>query len=183
MSDTCSCYITVVYQMKNGIEICSRSRIDDIKICPTMLVFLNDSDMAQLLNPLCTGDELINAIDKQYAGMYRNDSDKEFNMDKISPILFSDVLTIIITAEMNDEYGETKKTFYYCPETKECTCEEDTHSAFMDEYSGDNENAEAILTMYNMGGESPESIAEILGISVGDVYAVIEGADDLDYEE
>ena len=184
MSSMCSCKVTLVFHLKDESEICSNSFIEDMKVIPTMLSFLEEEDMLYLLNSLKTGHDLIDAIDKKYLGMYKKDEmDTAFNFAKVSKILFDNVKTISITEDRNDEYGETIKTFFYYPETKECISKTDDSSTFMDNYNGDNKNAEAILSMYNMGGDSPEEIAEILGISIEEVVSVIEDSEDLDYEE
>ena len=184
MSDMCTCITTVVFLMKDGKEIRSKSCMDDMDVLPTMFAFSDDNGVAMLLNQIKSGNELINAINDRYNGAFIDGiCDKGFSAEVLSKLQLDDVEKITITEEQKDGYGESVKTFFYYPETQECSSDEDYQSEFMDNYDGDSENAEAILSMYNMGGMSSEEIAEVLNISVDEVNAVIENADEIDDED
>ena len=188
MSDYCRSTISLTLQMKDGTEVKSTRIMEDMKIQPEMLVFKDESDVAHILAPLKSGEELLQAIDDLYDGFYldRFDPDTksiDFNSGTISAIQFDDVASIAITEEQNGGYGDTEKTFIYNPVTKECYSKENYHLDCMDGYSGDNDNAEAILSMYSIMDTPPEEIAEILGIELEEVLSVIETAEGDDWEE
>ena len=118
MSEYCTCKVTLVFKMKDGTEIKSERVIEDMKVRPNMLAFLEESDVAPILEPTKGGDELLQAIDSLYNGIYldKHDSDTKsigFNAEDISAISFDDVDSIVISEEQNGEFGDSQKTFIF----------------------------------------------------------------------
>lgn len=188
MSEYCSSTVTVVFHLKDNTEVKSKRIMEDMEIQPKMLIFLCESDVARILEPIKSGYEFLQAIDSLYDGCYLDKFDPDtkgadFNVEAISEIMFDDVTSISITEMQDDASGDSEKTFIYDPGTKECTFKENYHLDCMDGYCGDSENAEAILSMYSMMDTPPEEIAEILHISLEEVLSVIESVGDEESEE
>ncbi len=177
-----SSYVTVILEMKDGTKVKSFNPMDEIGhgFDPKVFALMTDGEMLQLLADVTTGEELVKAFDKHYKGMYvmqkpENHNDgffdvamkmyNEYNYEGISSVAFDDVKQVIIEDVWHNEYGDTTKTFYYIPATKEIGNENN-------EQENESNLEQDILDCYE-DGMSAEEIAEELGIEIEIIHDVL----------
>ena len=187
-----SSYVTVLLEMKDGKKVKSFNPMDEIGhgFDPETIALMSDDAMLQLLADVTTGEDLINAHDKHYKGMYvmqkpKNNNDgffdvnmkiyNEYNYEGVVAVSFDNVKQIIISDVWRNDYGDTTKTFYYTPATKELYSEEAAPA--------EDDKMQDVLIAYEMGGMSPEEISKTMGIDMEEVLRILSEESGFEDEE
>ena len=171
-----SSYVTVLFEMKDGTKITSKSCMDDIGhgYNPESICFMSDDSVAEMLANVKNGAEFLKAMDEHYCGMFyvpkpddetswKMSAYREFNAEAVSEIDFQNVKTITINDVNDGDYGRTEKDFCFDPETKTVHSEE-----YIEEPPVSDERLDELyeaMTKYvteAVGQEVPEDIADVL---------------------
>ena len=113
-----SSFITIVIEQEGGEMITLENPLDDIGhgIDPQPLCYRSEEYMKKLLCSVHSGKELLEAIDREYAGMFYHETKEYDAIEKLES--FADSKTISITDYWSGDYGSYEKTFVFDCEAK-----------------------------------------------------------------
>ena len=157
-----SSFITIVIEQDNGEKIRLENSLDDIGhgVDPQPLCYWGDVYMEELMCSVHNGKELLDAIDRGYAGMFYGGYTDYGAIEKLES--FADTKTISIKDYWSGDYGSCEKTYVFDCKTKSISSEENNF---------ENENASEYDELLpklkeeaakEFGGELPEDIQKDL---------------------
>ena len=119
-----SSFITIVIEQESGEKLQLENSLDDIGhgVDPQPLCYWGDEFVEKLLSSVHSGKELLDAIDREYAGMFYDENTDFSAIENLES--FVNTKTISITDYWSGDYGSCEKTYVFDCTTKSISSEE-----------------------------------------------------------